>query len=67
MFTYIKGSLAVFILRINGAENVILSKVQNSYGVVSSPFSVLSLMCHISNSRNQVKLQAYQLEYAWQK
>ena len=29
-----------------------------------TPFSILSLMSHVSNARNQVKLQAYQQEFA---
>ena len=27
----------------------------------------LSLISHVSNARNQIKLQGYQREYAWQK
>jgi hypothetical protein len=68
MFTYILyDSLVIFALTVNGAENIILSKVQGCYVIMSLPFSALSLTCHVSNARNKVKLKAYQLEYAWQK
>jgi hypothetical protein len=68
MFTYVlNDSLVIFTLTVNGAENIILSKVRDCYVIMSSPFSALSLTCHVSNARNQAKLQEYQLEYAWQK
>ena len=50
----------------NGAKIIILSKVRMLW-VVSMPFGALSLMSHVSNTRNQVKLQAYQRDYAQQK
>ncbi|KAN0139579.1 hypothetical protein V8E53_002608 [Lactarius tabidus] len=62
MFTNVYGFLAILTFTTDGGGNVILSKVWDYYGVVSSSISALGLMCHASNARNKVKLQAYQLE-----
>jgi hypothetical protein len=59
MFTNVYGFLAILTFTTDGAGNIILSKVWDYYGVVSSSISALSLMCHASNARNKVKLQAY--------